>query len=95
MSVKDAKGPSKVPFDVRQGPVSGSLRVRARAAKTRASYDWQYSLDGVTWIDFQRTVGARAELTGLVPGTRVFVRYRTVSRLGVSDWSQVLSFLVG
>jgi len=54
--------------------VSGSLRVRASEAKTRVSYDWQYSLDGVTWTEFQRTVVARAELAGLVPGTRVFVR---------------------
>jgi hypothetical protein len=94
MSVKNAKGPSKLPFDVAQGPVSGSLSVRARAAKTRVSYDWQYSLDGESWIEFRRTVGAHAELTGLVAGTRVFVRYRTVSRHGVSDWSEVLSFLV-
>ena len=46
-------------------------------------------------MEFQPTVAARAALTGLVPATRVFVRYRTVSRLGVSDWSEVLSFLVG
>jgi hypothetical protein len=95
MSVKDARGPSKLPFDLKQGPVSGSLRLRARAAKTRVSYDWQYSLDGESYVDFARTVRADAELKGLVPGTRVFVRYRCVSKAGVSDWSQVLSLVVG
>ena len=95
MSVKNAKGPSKLPLEVTKGPVPGSLRVRARAAKTRVSYDWQYSLEGVSWIEFQCTVGAHAKLTGLVPGIPVFARHRTVSRIGVSDWSDALSFLVG
>jgi hypothetical protein len=94
MHVKNAKGPSKLAFEVKQGPVSGSLRVLARAAKTRVSYDWQYSNDGESWTEFQRTVRADVELRGLVPGSRYFVRYRTVSRDGVSDWSDVLSFLV-
>jgi hypothetical protein len=37
MSVKNAKGPPKLPLEVAEGPVSGSLRVRARAANTRVS----------------------------------------------------------
>jgi hypothetical protein len=39
-------------------------------------------------------VQADTTLRGYVPATRVFLRYRTVTKAGVSDWSDVVSLWV-
>jgi hypothetical protein len=85
----------KPPFEAKHGRVSGTVHLVARAAKTRASYDWQQSSDDVVWIDLPRTVRADAHVSGLVAGLRYWFRYRTVTREGVSDWSEVVSLFVG
>jgi hypothetical protein len=94
MSVKNARGPSKPWFEAKQLSVSGEVHLFVRAAKGRASYDWQYATDPEHWLPGPRTVGADATLYGLVPGTVYYFRYRTVTSEGVSDWSQVISLLV-
>ena len=73
---------------------SGAALLVARAATTRASYDWQWSTDGTLWVDLERSVRADAALTGLTPGRRYYLRYRTLTKDGVADWSQVVSLLV-
>jgi hypothetical protein len=94
MSVKNVAGPKKAPFVVKQGPVTGSAHAYARAARTRASYEWQCSLGGVGWVDIAPTVKADAEFRGLAAGRRYFFRYRCVSKAGVSDWSDVVCLIV-
>jgi hypothetical protein len=94
MSVKNARGPSKAGFAAKQGPVSGAVLLSARAERTRASYEWQYSLDQKTWLSSPPTVRADTTLRGFIPGTRVFFRYRPVTKAGVSDWSDVVSLVV-
>jgi hypothetical protein len=87
MSVKNARGPSKAGFEAKPGPVPGSVTLIARAEKTRASYEWQCSLDQRTWLSAPPTVRADTIVRGLIPGTRVFFEYRTVTKAGLSDWS--------
>lgn len=94
MYVKNATGPVKGGFVVKQGRVSGMARMIALAERTKASYDWQYSLDGVTWISVASTVWAHQDVTGLVPARVYFFRYRSLTRAGVGDWSQVVSLMV-
>jgi hypothetical protein len=94
MSVKNARGPSKAGFEAKQGPVSGAVRLFARAERTRASYEWQYSLDQRTWLSSPATVRADTTIRGFIPGTRVFFRYRTMTKAGESDWSDVVSLFV-
>jgi hypothetical protein len=94
MSVKNARGPSKAGFEAKQGPVSGAVLLSARAERTRASYEWQYSLDQQTWLSAPPTVRADTSIRGFLPATRVFFRYRTVTKAGVSDWSDVVSLWV-
>ena len=94
MSVKMSSGHGKPDFEVKLGKVSGWVHLYARAAKTRASYDWAYSLDGVTWIVRPSTVRADTVIPNLAPRTRYFFRYRCVTKDGVGDWSQVVSILV-
>jgi hypothetical protein len=95
MSLKRSSGHAKLAFVAKQGLVSGTVRLVAKAPNVRASYDWQRGTDGVVWVDLERTMRADTEVTGLAAGTRHFFRYRTLTREGVGDFSQVVSLLVG
>ena len=94
MSVKNASGPSKPDFEVKLGKVSGTVHLFARAAKTRASYEWQYRTPETPWTSAEPTVRADAVLSGLTPGVSYSFRYRAVTKAGVGDWSQVVSVMV-
>src|SRR5271166_222513 len=55
----------------------------------RTSYEWEYSPDGgKTWVAAPSTIQAKTVVTGLTAATMVMFRYRTVTKTGVSDWSQ-------
>ena len=95
MRVKKSSGHGKPDFEVKPGSVSGSVRLFARAARTRAAYDWEYGTGESSWTRADSTVRADTELSGLAPGTRYFFRVRPVTKAGVGNWSQVLSLVVG
>ncbi len=92
MSVKNATGPVKSGFVVKQGKVSGTARMIARAEGTRASYAWQYSPDGETWLSRESTMQASQDVPGLVPGKVYFFRYRSLTKDGKGDWAQIVVF---
>jgi hypothetical protein len=94
MSVENAQGPSKPTFEAKQLPVLGAVHLLARAAKRRASYDRQCSKGEEHWLLRPRTVQADVKLHALVRGAVYFLRYRTVTKAGVSERSQVVSLLV-
>ena len=94
MSVKRSSAHGKADFDVKPSPVSGSVHLYVRAAKTRSSYDWEHSSDGVTWIRVASTVRADTVIPNLAPRTRYSFRFRRVTKEGVGGWSQVASVLV-
>jgi len=82
-------------FDARPGPVSGSAKLVAASAGSRASYEWQHSTDGgKTWVLAPVTLQARTIVVGLTPGATVQFRYRPVTRAGEGDWSQTIVMLV-
>ena len=47
-----------------------------------------------TWILLPSSVQAKTSISGLVAGSTVMFRYRTVTKTGVSDWLAPLSFFV-
>jgi hypothetical protein len=82
-------------FSARQGPVSGSLKVLAATAGTRAAYEWQYSTDGgMSWIAMPPTTQAHTTLSGLVPQTSIELKVRAVTPTGVEDWTAPISIVV-
>jgi len=82
-------------FAVKQGAVSGSAKVTGIVAARRASYEWQYSLDGgKTWVAATGTLKASTTLTGLPVGTAVQFRYRAITKTGETDWSQAVVLVV-
>jgi hypothetical protein len=95
MDVKDARGPSKPPLRAEPGPLATTAHVYARAAKTRASYEFQYAPEGGAWVSVAPTVRSDAPLVGLVPGLLYSVRVRTVTKAGLSDFSEPVTFRAG
>jgi hypothetical protein len=87
--------PFKPNLQARMAPVSpGEVLVRARAVK-RASYEWQYSLDGgKTWVAMGTTTVADTSVLGMTAGATVLFRFRTTVKKTTSDWSPTLSFNV-
>ena len=95
LAVKKVPIRQKQSFEVRQGATSGTVHVIAKAAAARASYEWQYSVDGgKTWVDAPNTLQARTTITGLPVAVNVEFRVRATTKSGQGDWSQPASFLV-
>jgi hypothetical protein len=82
-------------FAAKPGHVSGVATVVATSAARRASYEWQYSIDGgKTWVTGPATLQAETTVAGLVPGSTVQFKYRAVTKTGEGDWSQPVSLMV-
>jgi hypothetical protein len=94
MSVRQAAVRTKGDLEAKPGSVSGTVRLIAKAAAHRASYDWQYSTDQKTWTTVPSTLQAKTEIVGLTPATAYFFHFRSVTKAGEGNWSQVVSLLV-
>jgi hypothetical protein len=82
-------------FVARVGANSGTANVVAPSAGHRASYEWEYSVDGgKTWTLAAPTMKAKTTVNGLPTATVVQFRYRAVTPTAVSDWSAPASLLV-
>jgi hypothetical protein len=82
-------------FEAKAGAVSGTVKLVAASAAHRASYEWQYSIDGgKTWQVAPVTLQAKTTILGLTPGATVTFRYRGVTKTGEGDWSQLITFIV-
>ena len=95
MGVRKTPGQTKPPFAAKQGAVSGTVVLAARAAAVRASYEWEWSGDGgKTWTAVPPTLQAKTEIPGLPVATTVQFRFRAVTKAGAGDWSQPTALLV-
>jgi hypothetical protein len=83
-------------FAAKQGALSGSAVVTAVSAGARASYEWQYSVDGgKTWVDAPSTTQGKTAVHGLPTATAVQFRYLAVTpKGGQGDWSAPLTLVV-
>ena len=95
MSVAARTSNGKPMLAVYPGRVSGAVRLVAKAAAKDAGYEWQMSQDGgETWMDLPRTLQAKTTVSGLVPGRTVWLRMRAVTRDGVGDPCDPVSYVV-
>ncbi len=82
-------------FAAKPGAVSGAVKLTATVAARRASYEWQYSVDGgKTWVGTPASLQAKTTITGLPAGSTAMFRYKTVTKSGEGDWSQPIALLV-
>jgi len=91
------KTPARKPrvFSLKAGAVSGTVKIVAPAAARRASYEWQYSVDGgKTWTALPGTLQAKTSVSGLTAGSTVEVKYQALTRTGEGNWSAPISMLV-
>jgi hypothetical protein len=91
---KTAVRPARV-FAAKPAPITGTAKVVAPSAGHRASYEWEYSIDGAkTWLTLPVTLQAKTTVSGLVAGTTVQFRYRAVTKTGEDNWSAPVSLVV-
>ena len=82
-------------FNAVQGAVSGSVKIVTASGGHRASYDWEYSIDGgKTWLLMPSSLQAKTSITGLAVGSTAQFRYRITTKTGEGDWSQPISYFV-
>jgi hypothetical protein len=82
-------------FAAKPGAVSGAVNLFTVRAAPRASYEWQYSIDGgKTWIVASATLKSKTTIAGLTPGSTVSFRSRAVTKAGEGDWTQPASLVV-
>jgi hypothetical protein len=79
---------------VKQGSVSGTVNISAKAAGKRAAYTWQYSTDQKTWTSLPETIQAKTGIAGLTAGTTYYFRVQSVTKDGLGNWSQIVSLMV-
>jgi len=77
----------------RMMPTPGSVKLTARRVKKGASYEWQYSTDGKTWLSAGSSTVANQIVAGLVAGTAYLFRFRATVGHTTADWSQTLAFI--
>lgn len=76
------------------GLASGEVELDARAVAPGASYYWQWSTDLKDWVSVPETKKASTTITGLVPATTYYFRFRALTHKGMTDWSQAVRLLV-
>jgi hypothetical protein len=84
---------SKPQLAARYGAVPTIVDLFAKASKRKASYAWQMSADGQSWVDLPGTMTANTTVAGLTPGTLYAFRFRTLTVAGLSDWSIVATII--
>ena len=85
---------AKDDFAVKDGPGTSQVQLIARAIPKALLYFWELSVDQKVWSPALDTSSANAVLTGLTAGQTYYFRFRTRTRKGMTDYSQVLSHLV-
>jgi len=85
---------SKQLLAAKQGPVSGSVMLEAKAAARKAAYAWQWSLDQKVWTDLPQTLVARTRVDGLSTPVAHYFRVRAQIQTGQGDWSDAVTFIV-
>jgi hypothetical protein len=89
------KPPVRHKADLELRPVQqGMMRAVGKAIPGARTYEWQYSLDGSTWLGLPSTTRASTFIANLTPGSTVHVRRRWVTKNGTSEWSDAVSAIV-
>jgi hypothetical protein len=94
MTIRKVTLHDKPALAAKQGSVTGTVNLAAKAAAKRASYNWQYSVDQKTWITVPETLQAKTGISGMTAGTMYYFRVQPVTSAGVGDWSQLVSLIV-
>jgi hypothetical protein len=84
----------KAQLAVKQGSVTGTVVLAAKAAGRRAAYGWQYSTDQKTWTTLPPTLQAKTGVSGLTAGTLYYFRVQPLLPTGEQNWGDLVAFMV-
>ncbi len=84
----------KAALTITQGLVSGTVVCDAKAVAKQATYYFCYSVDEKNWVSVPETMKSKVTISGLTPGQTYYFRFRALTRKGMGDPSQIVSFLV-
>lgn len=90
MSVQRSRARAKEPFAVKHGKAPGTLKIQVKAIG-RGAYYWQMSTDQASWASLPDTYQASTTVSGLTEGTIYYFRFRTLSKHGLSAWSDAVA----
>jgi hypothetical protein len=95
MSVKGFTPYKKPELAAKYAGAMGDVLLVAAAIARAKSYYWSWSTDMKVWGSLPETTGAKTKATGLTVGTTYYFRVRAlVTRTGLTEWSQVVAFVV-
>jgi hypothetical protein len=94
MSVRKVPKRAIPELSAKNGPISGKVMLAAKAVAPVAVYHWEHSMDQSTWTPLPETLVTRTEVSGLTSAQVYSFRFRTFTRAGWQDYSQVVSLLV-
>jgi hypothetical protein len=81
-------------LNAKSKPGSGIALLTAHSAGKRASYNWQKSSDGMRWTDLDPTMQAFTTVIGLIAGSKVYFRYRAITKDGPHKWCDPIFIFV-
>jgi hypothetical protein len=87
MTLRKVTPRDKTQLSIKQGSVSGSIVLTAKAAGKRAAYGWRYSTDQKTWTSLAPTLQAKTGVSGLAAGTVYYFRVQPLLRTGEQNWA--------
>jgi hypothetical protein len=86
---------TKAELAILQGASSGIAIARAKSRGRGAIYWWAVSADQKTWsVEALPTKKAKTSFANLTPGTTYYFRFQAFTASGMSDWSQIVAFMV-
>jgi hypothetical protein len=94
LSPKRPSPKNKQPLVAKDGMVSGSVELVAKAHGDRIGYGWFKSLDGETYTKVRETIQASTVVTGLTPGVLYYFQLRVTTIDGPGWISDVVSLIV-
>ena len=95
MAIRKVTLHAKQVLAVRQGTVSGSVKLSSKSAGKKAAYNWRYSLDQKTWTSLPQTLVSKTGVSGLTPATTYYFQCESQTvKGGEASWGQIVSFLV-
>jgi hypothetical protein len=84
----------KAPLSAKQGDISGSVKLAAKSAGKRVSYNWRKSADGVVWTELPSSLQTKIIADGFTPGSPAYFSVQPVLKTGPQDWSATVSIMV-
>ena len=84
----------KPPLAAKNGPVSGTILLRAALGGKRGSHEWQMSLNNQNWTGLPPTTKASTQVDNLTRLSVQHFRHRLITSKGPEEWSQSVSVVV-